>query len=115
MYLVSPAFPGIIAAEMPAMPRLSPYLIKLSSAEKAELRRRAAKYTSPYFQVQRAKMVLYAAQGLSNDRIAACLDTRREAVSLWRKRFFANRLAGLEGKARPGRRRTVPPRARRTN
>ena len=97
------------------MPRLSPYTIRLSSAEEAELRRRVAKYTLPYFQVQRAKMILYAAQGLSNDQIAACLDTRREVVSLWRKRFFTDRLAGLEEQARPGRPRTFPPRARRTN
>jgi len=25
---------------------------------------------------------------LPNEEIAACLDTRREAASLWRKRFF---------------------------
>ena len=97
------------------MPRSSPYMIKLSSAEEAELCRRAAKYTLPYFQVQRAKMILYAAQGMSNHEIAACLDTRREVVSLWRKRFFTDRLAGLEEQARPGRPRTFPPRARRTS
>src|SRR5580658_10189594 len=78
------------------MPRSSPYTIKLSSAEEAELHRRAAKYTLPYFQVQRAKMILYAAEGMRNDEIATCLDTRREVVSLWRKRFFADRLPGLE-------------------
>ena len=96
------------------MPRSSPYLIKLSSAEEAELRRRVTKYTLSYFQVQRAKMVLYAAEGLSNDEIAACLDARREVV-FGRKRFFTDRLAGLEEHARPGRPRTFPPRARRTN
>ena len=74
------------------MPRLSPYAIKLSSFEEVELHRRASKYTLPYFQVQRAKMILYAAQGMSNDEIASCLDTRREVVSLWRKRFFTDRL-----------------------
>lgn len=97
------------------MPRSSPYVITLSSAEKVELHRRAMKYTLPYFQVQRAKMILYAAQGMSNDEIAACLDTRREVVSLWRKRFFAERLAGLEERPRPGRPGTFPPRARRTS
>ena len=91
------------------MPRSSPYAITLSSTEEAELRRRAEKYTLPYFQVQRAKMILYAAQGMSNDEIAACMDTRREVVSLWRKRFFSDRLAGLEEHARPGRPRTFPP------
>jgi transposase len=89
-------------------------VISLSSAEEGELRRRAGKYTLPYFQVQRAKMILYAAQGMSNDEIAASLDTRREVVSLWRKRFFADRLPGLEEHARPGRPRTFSPRSRRS-
>jgi Winged helix-turn helix len=97
------------------MPRSSPFAITLSSAEEAELRRRAAKYTLPYFQVQRAKMILYAAEGLPNDQIATCLDTRREVVSVWRKRFFADRLAGLEEHARPGRPRTFSPRSRRSS
>jgi hypothetical protein len=41
------------------------------------------------------------------------LDTRREVVCLWRKRFFADRLAGLEEHARPGRPRIFSPRSRR--
>jgi Helix-turn-helix domain len=95
------------------MPRSSPYVIRLAVAEEAELHRRAAKYTLPYFKVQRAKMILYAAQGRSNDKIAACLDTRREVVSFWRKRFFIKRLAGLEEHARPGRPRAFFSRTRR--
>ncbi len=63
------------------MPRSSPFAITLNSAEQAELHRRAAKYTLPYFQVQRAKMILHAAEGMTNDEIAARLDTRREVVS----------------------------------
>jgi hypothetical protein len=39
--------------------------------------------------------VLYAAEGLGNDEIAARLDTPRQVVSKWRKRFFDQRLAGL--------------------
>ena len=91
------------------MPRLSPYSITLSSREEYELRRRATKYTLPYFEVIRAKMILLAAAGLRNDQIAARLDTRREGVSLWRKRFFEQRLDGLEERSRPGRPRTFPP------
>ena len=91
------------------MPRSSPFVIRLSSAEELELQRRAGKYTLPYFQVQRAKMILLAAEGLTNDQIAARLDTRREVVSSWRKRFFAERLAGLEERSRPGRPRTFSP------
>jgi DNA-directed RNA polymerase specialized sigma24 family protein len=92
-----------------AMPRTSSYTIRLTTAETAELQRRVAKYTLPYFQVQRAKMVLLAAEGLTNEEIAARLDTRREVVCLWRKRFFSGRLAGLEERSRPGRPRAFPP------
>src|SRR5208337_3453167 len=92
------------------MPRKSPFLIKLSADEAVVLNRRAAKYTAPYFEVVRAKMILMAAAGIDNDEIAARLDTRREVVSQWRKRFFKERLPGLEELPRPGRPRAFPPR-----
>ena len=95
------------------MPRVSPYRIVLSPSEAVALRALAAKYTLPYFQVVRAKMILLAAKGLSNDDIARGLHTRREVVSMWRKRFFEQGLPGLEERARPGRPRTFPPRGRR--
>ena len=85
------------------MPRKSPFTIELSAGEAAELNRRATKYTLPYFEVVRARMILMAALGLDNDEIAARLDTRREVVSLWRKRFFLHRLAGLNEGVRAGR------------
>lgn len=93
------------------MPRKSPYQIVLSDEEKAELNRTARKYTLAYFQVQRAKIVLLAAQGLGNDEIAHRLDTKREVVSFWRKRFFEQRLSGLADQDRPGRPRVFPPRS----
>ena len=96
------------------VPRSSPYFVELSASERRELLRRAAKYTLPYFEVLRARMVLLAADGLSNDQIAARLDTRREVVSLWRKRFFEDRLAGLEERSRPGRPRVFSPRTGRS-
>jgi hypothetical protein len=91
------------------MPRHSPYAIALSQTEELELRRRSARYTLPYFMVQRARMILMAAQGMDNDEIAATLDTRREVVSQWRKRFFEERLPGLEERPRPGRPRSFSP------
>jgi hypothetical protein len=93
------------------MPRTSPFRIDLSADEAAELSRRATRYTLPYFEVVRAKMILMAADGMGNDEIAARLDTRREVVSQWRQRFHKERLAGLEERARPGRPRVFPPRA----
>jgi Winged helix-turn helix len=97
------------------MPRKSPYRITLSRDEENDLLNRSSKYTLPYFMVLRAKMILLAAQGLSNDQIAAKLDTRREVVCMWRKRFFEQRLDGLEERSRPGRPRAFPPRTGRSD
>ena len=91
------------------MPRKSPYQIVLSVEEEGELIKRAARYRLPYFKVIRAKMILLAAQGFANDEIADRLETRREIVSLWRKRFFEERLQGLEERPRPGRPRSFSP------
>jgi hypothetical protein len=96
------------------MRRNSPYRIVLSRDEMEELTRRANKYTLPYFQVIRAKMILLAHQGLSNEEVAERLSTRREIVSMWRKRFFEQRLPGLDDRERPGRPRVFPPRTGRS-
>lgn len=82
------------------MPRTSPYQIVLSAEERRRLEAAARRYTSPYWEVVRARIVLYAAEGLSNDQIAARLDTPRQVVSKWRKRFFEQRLAGLADQPR---------------
>ncbi len=92
------------------MPRQSPYTIELSGEQCRVLEARARKYTLPYRDVVRAQMVLLAAQGLANDEIARRLNTRREVVSLWRKRFFEQGLAGLEERPRRGRPPAFPPR-----
>ncbi len=91
------------------MPRKSPYVLDLTVEQRRELEARARRYTLPYRDVVRAKIVLMAAQGLDNDEIAARLDTRREVVSKWRKRFFEQGLAGLEERPRGGRPPAFPP------
>lgn len=85
------------------MPRKSPYNVTLSAEQRVELEARARRYTLPYRDVVRAKIVLMAAAGFDNDEIAARLDTRREIVSKWRKRFFEQGLPGLEERPRGGR------------
>lgn len=85
------------------MPRKSPYLLELTVGQRRELESRARKYTLPYRDVIRAKMILMAADGLGNDEIAARLNTGREVVSKWRKRFFEHGIAGLEERSRAGR------------
>lgn len=85
------------------MAQHSPYSIVLTESEQSELSRRANTYTLPYGTVLRAKMILLASQGLSNCDIARRLDTPRKVVSMWRKRFYIERLQGLDERLRPGR------------
>jgi transposase len=87
----------------------SPFKIALSEEEEHELRSRAARYTTPHAEVLRAKVVLLAAAGTTNAEIARRLDCSLRTVSLWRKRFFEERPAGLEDRPRPGRPRRFPP------
>ena len=91
------------------MPRISPFNIVLTHGEKAQLETITRKYTSPYCDIMRAKVILLAADGLSNKQIGQRLDLPRQIVSKWRKRFFEQRLAGLQERPRRGRPRSFPP------
>ena len=51
----------------------------------------------------RARIVLRAADGVANERIAAELGVDKMTVLLWRRRFEAKRTAGLADAPRPGR------------
>lgn len=56
----------------------------------------------------RARMVLLAAEGWQDKRIAAEVKVRRQAVALWRKRFLASGIDGIAKDApRGGRRRSA--------
>jgi transposase len=94
------------------MPRESPFTVILTQGERQHLESVARHYTSPYCDVVRAKIVLLAAEGLSNDVIASRLDTPRQIVSKWRKRFCLARLPGLEGEPRGGRQARFSPQSR---
>ncbi len=95
------------------MPRKSPFDVNLSNEERLALDAIARRYTSPYCDVIRAKIVLLADEGFSNDLIAARLDTPRQIVSKWRKRFALARLPGLEAQPRGGRKARFSPQPRR--
>jgi transposase len=91
------------------MPRHSPYVVVLTQEEQRRLEETARKYTSPYCDVTRAKVILMAAQNLENEEIGLRLDLPRQVVSKWRKRFCLERLAGLQSRPRRGRPRTFSP------
>lgn len=88
------------------MPRRSPYQIVLSPEERARLEAMSHRYTAPYRDVVRAKIVLLAADGWENKAIAERLDTPRRIVRKWRQRYLEEGQAGLEERSRRGR----PPR-----
>jgi len=91
------------------MARYSKYSIAMSRDERQILENSGRHYSLPYFRVLRARIVLSAADGDSHDQIAFALSIGRDVVSLWRKRFFYERLAGLDERPRSGRPRAFPP------
>ena len=103
----------LVSGGVEKMPRQSPFSISLSDEDRVALEGIARRYTSPYRDVVRAKVVLYAAQGLPNKAIAARIDVPRQIVSKWRKRFAKEGLLGLEERSRRGRPRRFSPQRRR--
>ena len=91
------------------VPRRSPFVIELTLAERSALESMSHRYSAPYRDVVRARIVLLAAMGLENTEIARRLDLPVQIASKWRKRFFEERLAGLTERPRTGRRPAFPP------
>jgi hypothetical protein len=91
------------------MARPPRHRIELSDDERVVLERTARAEKLPFQEVQRARIVLYAADGLHDTEIAARLDTSPGLVGRWRRRFAEHRLEGLKDKPRSGRPRRFPP------
>ena len=78
--------------------------IILTPEEETVINRWAQGKSIPLRLVQRAQIIQLAARGVFNHDIASRLDISRPTVQLWRERFLALRLSGLEKDApRPGR------------
>ena len=92
-----------------AMARPAQHRIELTEQERVELTRRARAEKLPFQEVQRARIVLYASEGMADTEIAGRLDTTAGIVGKWRRRFFDDRLEGLKDKPRAGRPRRFPP------
>jgi transposase-like protein len=93
------------------MARPPRHRIELSDDERRVLERVGRSETKPFRDVQRARIVLYAAEGLHDTEIASRLDTTAGIVGKWRRRFAEQRLDGLKDKPRAGRPRRFPPAA----
>ena len=89
--------------------------IVLTAEEESTLEAWARGRTIAARLVQRAQIIRMAAQGVLSQDIAADLKVSRPTVQLWRQRFLALRLAGLEKDApRPGRLPRISPQKVRT-
>jgi transposase len=77
--------------------------LEITDVERAELQRRVRARTATQREAQRARIVLLAAEGVPNRRIAAEVDMSEEYVGCWRRRFAEKRLEGLQDLKRSGR------------
>ena len=93
----------MIAATMHRMAHPPAPQLIVSPSERAVLDRLVRARTSEQRLAQRARIVIRAADGVANKRIAAELGVNLMTVLLWRRRFEAERLAGLRDAPRPGR------------
>lgn len=78
-------------------------VIKLTKLERTQLESWVRQPKAEARLVERARIILWAADGLTNQAIAARLDTRPARICKWRLRFDQERLAGLADDFRPGR------------
>lgn len=91
------------------MPRRSPFVVVLSSEERAVLEERAASRSASHASVVRARIVLLAAEGLQNIDIAVRAGVCVDVVLRWRKRFSETGIDGLADRPRSGRPRRFGP------
>ncbi|HLJ86954.1 MAG TPA: IS630 family transposase [Candidatus Angelobacter sp.] len=82
--------------------------VELKPEQRIALERLARQRSLPARVVERARIVLRAADGLENQQIAQQMSLTPEKVSRWRKRFLKGGMAALQKDApRPGRKRTL--------
>ena len=79
--------------------------IQLSTEEKETLLHWMRSTKTERRMVERARIILLAANGLNGEEIAARMETRTARVSKWLRRFAKDRIAGLLDAPRPGEKR----------
>lgn len=82
--------------------RREPAVIRLSEDEVKTLTEWTRRGKNEHRLVERARIILLAHQGKTNQQIAEQLHTRTARVSKWRQRFGMERITGLGDAARPG-------------
>ena len=87
--------------------RTAPAVV-LSEEQREELGKLSRRRLAAVRVVERARIILLAAEGKQNREIAELLGTTRRTVGLWRRRFVQSGIAGIKKDApRPGRRKPM--------
>src|SRR3982751_5245301 len=76
--------------------------VEIPEADRRELQRRARSKGAPAREVERARIVLLAGDGVPGKQIAARVGCAEPTVVTWRGRYAESGLAGLEDLPRPG-------------
>jgi transposase len=79
----------------------SPFVISLDEGQRAEPERVAVSRIIPAGQVQRARALLAAADGVANAEIARRLGRHEDTIRNWRRRFLAEGMAAPGDRPRP--------------
>ena len=81
--------------------------LTLGREERQQLQPLASSRSLPHGLVRRVRIVLQAAEGMTNRAIAEKLGLSRATVGKWRARYLAQGLEGLHDELRPGRPRSI--------
>src|SRR4051812_25138797 len=82
--------------------------VQVPEADRRELQRRARDRGAPARLVERARIVLLAADGVPGQQIAAMVGCAEGTVVTWRRRYAERGLAGLADLPRPGKPSPLP-------
>jgi transposase len=82
--------------------------VVVAEADWLELQRRARSKGAPAREVERARIVLLAAEGMPGKQIAATVGCAEPTVVTWRRRYAESGMAGLEDLPRPGKPSPLP-------
>ena len=77
-------------------------VVHLTEEERGTLEQWTRRGKNEHRLVERAKIILLADEGRTNQQIAEALKTRTARVSKWRQRFRTDRLTGLSDAGRSG-------------
>src|SRR3712207_1404975 len=82
--------------------------VEVPEVDRRELQRRARDKGAPARKVERARIVLLAAEGVPGQQIATIVGCAEPTVVTWRRRYAESGLAGLEDLPRPGKPSPLP-------